>query len=70
MNPVEFIAELNGGKALAIPSEAAARLPKSGKVRVIVLAAEATEDTEWRAGAYEQFLREDPPGDAVYESLA
>jgi len=24
-------------------------------------------DSEWRSAAYEQFLREDPPEDSVYE---
>jgi hypothetical protein len=46
----------------------ASQLPKTGKARVIVLTAEADE-AEWRTAAYEQFLREDPPGDAIYESL-
>jgi hypothetical protein len=69
MNAVEFITQLSGGSALAIPREIAERLPKSGKARVIVLTDGDTDEAGWCAGAYEQFLREDPPEDAVYESL-
>ena len=68
MNAVEFTTELHGGSVLQIPAQAAAQLPKTGKVRVIVLSEDA-EDSKWRAGAYEQFLREDPPEDSVYDSL-
>lgn len=68
MNAVEFTTELSGGSVLHIPANAAAQLPKAGKVRVIVLTEDA-EDSEWRAAAYEQFLREDPPEDSVYDSL-
>jgi hypothetical protein len=54
---------------LHIPTEVAAQLPKAGKARIIVLTEEPTDDTEWRAAAYEQFLRDDPPEDAIYDSL-
>jgi hypothetical protein len=69
MKAVEFTTELSGSKTLQIPSEAAAQLPKRGKARVIVLTAEEDEEAQWRLGAYEQFLREDPPQDAIYDSL-
>jgi len=69
MKAVEFTTELSGSETLQIPSDAAAQLPKSGKARVIVLTAEEDEEAEWRQGAYEQFLREDPPEDAIYDSL-
>jgi hypothetical protein len=69
MNAVEFTTELHGGAALPIPSEIAARLPKTGKARVIVLTAGDTEEADWRAGAYEQFMRDDSAEDAIYESL-
>lgn len=69
MNAIEFTTELSGGAVLKIPSEAAAQLPKSGKARVIILTDNDAEDAEWRAGAYEQFLREDPSEDAVYDNL-
>jgi hypothetical protein len=68
MSAVEFTTKLNGGKALAIPGKIAARLPKTGLARVIVITAE-TDEADWRAAAYQQFLREDPPGDTVYDSL-
>ena len=69
MNAVEFTTELTDSGVLRIPSEAAAQLPKAGKARVIVLTDAETEDREWRLGAYAQFLREDSPEDAAYDSL-
>lgn len=69
MNAVEFITELSGASVLAIPHEIAAQLPKSGRARIIVLTGEDTEEAEWRAASYQQFLREDPPEDSIYDSL-
>ncbi len=68
MNAVEFTTELNGSNVLKVASEAASQLPKTGRARVIALTADGDEDAEWRLGAYEQFLREDAPEDAVYDS--
>lgn len=69
MTAVEFIAELSATPTLNIPQSAAAQLPKSGRARVIVLTDDSPADTEWRAAAYEQFLRDDPAEDAIYERL-
>ncbi len=69
MKAVEFTIELDGATVLHIPTEAAAQLPKAGKARVIVLTDEGNEEAEWRQGAYEQFLRDDAPEDAIYDSL-
>ncbi|MGA2863751.1 MAG: hypothetical protein ABSF95_04620 [Verrucomicrobiota bacterium] len=69
MNAVEFTTELSGAAVLPIPREIAAQLPKSGKARIIVLTDEDTDEPDWRAGAYEQFLRDDSAADAIYESL-
>jgi len=70
MNAVEFITELKGEDVLRLPADAAAQLPKAGKARVIVLTDDSVgEDSEWRAGAYEQFLRDDSAEDSVYDSL-
>ena len=69
MKAVEFTTELSGAAVLPIPREIAAQLPKSGKARVIVLTDESTDEAEWRAGAYEQFLRDDSAEDAIYDSL-
>ena len=68
MNAIEFTTELNSNAVLQIPPEAAAQLPKAGKVRVIVLTSVWPEDAEWSAAAYEQFLRDDAPEDAIYDS--
>jgi hypothetical protein len=69
MNAVEFVTKLKGTTVLNIRSEIAAQLPKAGKARIIVLTEEPTDDEEWRATAYEQFMRDDPPEDAVYDSM-
>jgi hypothetical protein len=69
VNAVEFTTELSGAAMLSIPPEIAAQLPKSGKARIIVLTNEDTDEAQWRAGAYEQFLRDDAAEDAVYDSL-
>ena len=69
MNALEFTTELSGAAVLSIPQEIAAQLPKSGKARVIVLTDDATDDADWRAGAYEQFLRDDSAEDVIYDSL-
>jgi hypothetical protein len=69
MQAIEFVTELKGATVFEIPREIAARLPKGGKARIIVLTEEPTDDEEWRAGSYEQFLRDDPPEDAIYDSM-
>lgn len=68
MHAVEFTTELGPEPVLQIPQEVAAQLPKTGKARIIVLTADDAENAQWRAGAYEQFLRDDAPEDAVYHT--
>ena len=68
MNAVEFTTELSSEPVLAIPQEIAAQLPKSGRARIIVLTAEDSDDAQWRGAAYEQFMRDDAPEDAIYDS--
>jgi hypothetical protein len=70
MQAVEFTTELSGASVLEIPREIAAQLPKEGKARVIVLTEEDADDRQWRLASYEQFLRDDPRGDSVYDSLS
>lgn len=69
MNAVEFTTSLNGGNALTIPPDAVGRLPKGGRARVIVLTEEMDGDVSWRRAAYEQFLRDDPPENSVYDRV-
>lgn len=69
MNAIEFDTELSGQSVLAIPQAAADRLPKAGRAHVIVLTGEAAEDREWQRAAYDQFLRDDAPEDAIYDSI-
>lgn len=68
MQAVEFITDLTSEPILKIPQEVVAQLPKAGQVRVIVLTTDNSDDTEWRLAAYEQFMRDDSPEDAVYDS--
>ena len=68
MRAVEFTTELGNKPVVTIPREVAAKLPKSGRARVIVLTPDDPEDAQWRAGAYEQFVREEAPDDVVYDS--
>jgi hypothetical protein len=67
MHAIEFVTELSSSPVLSVPKEAAAQLPKSGKARVIVLTGDDADDDEWRKASYEQFMREDPPEDSVYD---
>ena len=68
MRAVEFTIELSNKPAVTIPREVADKLPKSGRARIIVLTPDDPEDALWRAGAYEQFVHEESPEDAVYDS--
>lgn len=68
MSAVEFTIELSGAVVLPIPGEVAAQLPRTGRARIIVLSDEHSGDADWRAGAYEQFLRDDPQEHAIYDS--
>jgi len=68
MKAVKFTTELSGAAVLPIPIEVAAQLPKTGMARIILLTDEHSDDADWRAGAYAQFLRDDPQEDAIYDS--
>ena len=68
MQAIEFTTELSDFGTLAIPQEVAARIPKTGKARILVLTDELTGDAEWRLGAYQQFLRDDSPEDAICDT--
>ena len=69
MNAVEFTTQLTERPVLTIPKDIAAQLPKTGLAKVIVLTGDASADTEWRRGAYEQFMKDDAPEDSVYDNL-
>ncbi len=68
MHAIEFTAELSDSRTLLVPQEVADQLPKTGRARIIVLTEELNGDTDWRMGAYQQFLRDDSPEDAIYDS--
>jgi hypothetical protein len=68
MQAVEFTAELGEQPVVTIPSEIAARLPKAGRARIIILTAADDDDAEWRNGAYAEFTRDDSPEDSVYDN--
>jgi len=65
MKSIEFETELQGEPFLALPPEIAAQLPKTGHARVIVLL--DSEDKAWQLAAHEQFMKEDPPEDSIYD---
>ncbi len=67
MHAIEFTTELSDSRMLPIPQEIADQLPKRGRVRILVLTDEMTGDAEWQLGAYQQFLRDDSPEDAIYD---
>jgi hypothetical protein len=69
MNSIEFESELRGDGTLTLPPEVAERLPKSGRVTVVVLVPDDDhEDHLWRRAAYEQFVKDDDPDDNVYDA--
>ena len=68
MNAIEFETELRGDMTLSLPPDVAERLPKSGRVTVVVLVPDDIEDEQWRRAAYEQFMKDDGPDDAVYDT--
>jgi hypothetical protein len=68
MTPIQFETELKGESALVLPPEVLAKLPKSGKAKVLVLVEGDSEDDEWRRASYEQFMKDDSPEDAVYDA--
>jgi hypothetical protein len=67
MSSIEFEAELRGESTLALPPEVVERLPKSGRVTVVMLVPDDPDDKQWRLAAYEQFMKDDGPEDAVYD---
>jgi hypothetical protein len=69
MRAIEFTVELKGEAVVTIPDEVAAELPKVGLARVIILTDGQLEGSEWQHAAYEQFVRDDAPEDAVYDTL-
>lgn len=69
MKAVESTTELSEQPVLTIPDNVADQLPKTGSARVIVITNGVEEDAEWQTAAYEQFLRDDSPEDAVYDCL-
>ena len=68
MSSIEFETELRGEPTLPLPPEVVAKLPKSGRAKVLVLVEDDLEDDQWRRASYEQFMKDDSPEDAVYDA--
>ena len=66
MQTIEFETELQGKNSLQTPAELAAQLPPTGRAKVILFWPEVGDEKEWRPLSYEQFMREEPPEDSVY----
>jgi hypothetical protein len=67
MSSIEFQTELHGESSLPLPPEVVAQLPKTGRATVVLLVQDDPDDVRWRRAAYEQFMNEDDPADAVYD---
>lgn len=67
MTPIQFETELRGEAALVLPPEVLAKLPESGKAKVLILVDGDSEDEAWRRASYEQFLKDESPEDAIYD---
>jgi len=65
----EFTTELKESGTLRIPREVAKNLPCSGTPRIIFLSEGRDGDRAWQAAAYTQFVRDDAPEDAIYDSF-
>jgi hypothetical protein len=68
MSPIQFETDLRGDSTLPLPPDVVARLPKSGRVTVVVLVRDDVDDLTWRRSAYEQFMKDDGAEDAVYDA--
>jgi hypothetical protein len=68
MQALEFTTDLGEQPTVTIPRDVAARLPKTGRARIIILTADDPEDAGWQNGAFQQFTRDDSPEDSVYDS--
>ncbi|MBA3915795.1 MAG: hypothetical protein H0X25_18470 [Acidobacteriales bacterium] len=68
MNAVEFTKELSGAAVLPIPIELLPSCQRRAERASSFSPARDSDDADWRNGAYEQFLRDDPEEDAIYDS--
>jgi len=68
MQAVEFTTELGEQPIVTIPQDVAARLPKAGHARVIILTGDDPEEAGWQNRAYQQFTRDDSPEDSIYDT--
>jgi hypothetical protein len=68
MTPIQFETELRGEPALVLPPEVLAKLPKSGRAKVLVLVEVDQGDDDWRRASYAQFMKDDSPEDSVYDA--
>jgi hypothetical protein len=67
---LEFQASLDADGTLKVPKEVAAQLEEVASFRVLVLVSEdEAEDAAWRRLGIEQFLKDDAPGDSIYDNL-
>lgn len=68
MQAVEFTSEVNEHGELPVPRDLAKTLPRTKKVRVILLfPSDDTEDRDWSRLTAEQFLKGYAAGDAIYD---
>jgi hypothetical protein len=70
MDAIQFETELRGESTLTLPPDVLAKLPKSGRARIVLLIQDDSEDEDWRRASYEHFMRDDNPDDAVYDTFS
>jgi hypothetical protein len=70
MDAIQFETELRGESTLTLPPDVLAKLPKSGRARIVLLIQGNSEDEDWRRASYEHFMRDDNGDDAVYDTYS
>lgn len=70
MNTLEFEGSLGPNGTLHIPDDVALQLRGLEAFRVVVIVPDGDDDDEaWRQLGIQQFMKDDSPGDAIYDDL-
>lgn len=70
MTTLEFVGSLGPNGTLRVPDDVASQLRDVDSFRVVVVVpSDDDEDEAWRRLGIEQFLKDDAPGDTIYDDL-
>ena len=69
MKAFEFQTKLTRNQTLDLPTDLKAQIEPGSSVRVILLLAESTEESNWKRLTAEQFLQGYAESDSVYDKL-